>query len=98
MMLPYARHRLAHRARHARSSALGGRSASSIAAPQTDRARQFASEKIALGLGLRKPCGISDRLRLSDILVDLGEASAVCIFGSGIEHLAGCLLYTSDAA
>ena len=81
--------RLADGAGHAGASALGRGRGSSIATTQADRARELADEEVAFGVGLRGPLGVAAGVRLLDVVVDLGEASAVGLLGSRVEHLAG---------
>ena len=68
-------------------SALGRRRGSSLATTQAKRARQLPNEELTLGVGLRSPLGVPDGACLLDVVLDLGEASAVGVLGSRIEHL-----------
>src|SRR5215218_4981297 len=64
MVLGDPGHRLADRAGHAGSSALGGGRGSSFTTTQPKRARELSNEEVALGIGLRGPLGVSDGARL----------------------------------
>ena len=81
-------YRLADRAGHAGSSALGRGRGSSTTTAQAERAGELSNEEVAFGVGLRGPLGVPDGARLLDVVVDLGEASAVGVLGSRVEHLA----------
>src|SRR5918994_6295911 len=82
-------YRLADRAGHADSSPLGGRRGPSVAAMEADGARELANEEVAFGVCLQLSLGVLERARLLDVVVDLGEAPAVGVFGSWVEHFAG---------
>ncbi|HZI92344.1 MAG TPA: hypothetical protein VFD31_12075 [Thermoleophilaceae bacterium] len=81
-------HRLADRAGHTGSGALGRGCSPSIATAQADRARELSNEEVTFGVGLRSTLGVSDGARLLDVVVDLGEASAVGVLGRRVEDLA----------
>jgi hypothetical protein len=89
MVLTDPGHRLADCPGHSGSSALGCGRGSSIATTQAKRVRELANEEVAFGVGLRGPLGVADGMRLVDVVVDLGEASAVGVLGSRVEDLAG---------
>ncbi len=80
--------RLADGAGHSGSSALGRGCGSSIAAAQADCAGELSDEEVAFGVGLRGALGVAGGARLLDVVVDLGETSAVGVLGSRVEHLA----------
>ena len=88
MVLSDPGYRLADRAGHTGSSALGRGCGSSIATTQANRARELSNEEVAFGVGLRGPLGVPDGARLLDVVFDLGEASAVGVLGSRVEDLA----------
>ena len=74
---------------HTGASALGGRSDPSIATAKADRARQLASEEVALGVRLGSTRGVAPGLRLLDVVFDLREAPAIGILGSLVEDRSG---------
>ena len=88
MVLTDPGHRLADRAGHTGSGTFGGGGGSSTTTTQAERARELSNEEVAFGVGLRGPLGVADGARLLDVVVDLGEASAVGVLGSRVEDLA----------
>jgi len=88
MVLTDPGYRLADRAGHTGSSALGRGCGSSIATTQANCARELSNEEVAFGVGLRGPLSVPDGARLLDVVVDLGEASAVGALCSCVEDLA----------
>ena len=82
-------HRLADRAGDADSSALGVRRGASVAATEADGARELTHEEVAFRVCLRLSLGVVEGARLCDVVLDLGEATAVGVLGSRVEHLAG---------
>src|SRR5215212_11253191 len=61
---------------------------SSITATQPKRARQFLDQEVALGVSLRGPLGVADGAGLLEVVVDLGQPSAVGVLGLGVQALA----------
>ena len=80
--------RLAYRASHARSSSLGCGGGAPAATAEAERAGQLSNEEAAFGVGLRGPLVVPGRARLLDVVIDLGEASAVRVLGLRVEELA----------
>ena len=93
MVLTDPGYRLANRAGDTGSSALGRGCGSSIATVQPNRARELSDEEVAFGVSLRGPLGVPNGVRLVDVVFDLGEASAVRVLGSRVEHLASVAQY-----
>jgi hypothetical protein len=89
MVLTNPDYRLADGAGHADSGPLGGRRGPSVAAMEADRARELSNEEVAFGVCLHLSLGVLERARLLDVVLDLGEAPAVRVLGSCVEHLAG---------
>lgn len=89
MVLTNPDYRLADRTRHADSCPLGRRRGPSVAAMEADRARELSNEEVAFGVCLHLSLGLRESARLLDVVLDLGEAPAVGVFGSPVEHLAG---------
>ena len=87
-MLTDPGYRLADGAGHAGASALGRGCGPSITTAQAERAGQLSNEEVAFGVGLRGPLGVAGGARLLDVVVDLGEASAVGVLGLRVEELA----------
>jgi hypothetical protein len=87
MVLTDPGYRLADNAGHTGSSTLGRGCGSSIATTQANRARELSNEEVAFSVGLRGPLSVPDGARLLDVVVDLGEASAVRVLGARVEHL-----------
>jgi hypothetical protein len=56
--------------------------------PPNPNARQLSNQEVALDASLGGPLGVTDGTGLLDIVVDLGEASAVGVLGVGVEALA----------
>jgi hypothetical protein len=81
-------YRLADRTGHTGPGPLGRRRGSPLTATQAKRVRELPDEEVALGVGLRGPLGVPDGASLLDVVVDLGEASAVGVLGSRVDHLA----------
>ena len=81
-------HRLADGAGHTSSRPLRCGRGSSISTAQPDGTRELSKKEVPLGAGLGAPLAIADGVRLLDVVVDLGEASAVRLLGSCVEHLA----------
>ena len=59
------------------SRPLGRRRGASITSTQSDGAGELSNEEVAFGVGLRGPLGVPCSAGLVDVVVDLGEASAV---------------------
>src|SRR5680860_1417772 len=81
-------YRLADGAGHARSSALRGGGGSAFATTQAKCARKLADEEVAFGVDLRGPLGVPGGAGVLEVVVDLGEASAVGKLGLRVEELA----------
>jgi hypothetical protein len=79
---------LADRAGHAGSSALGRGRGSSMTTTEAERAGEFADQEVAFGVGLCGPLGVPDGAGLFEVVVDLGEGSAVGVLGARVEDLA----------
>src|SRR5215211_4408301 len=88
MVLGDPGHRLADRAGHSGSSAFGRGRGSSITPTQPERARQLLNQEVTLGVGLGGPLGVADGMGLLEVVVDLGQASAVGVLGLGVEAFA----------
>ena len=88
MVLGDAGHGLADRAGHRGSGALGRGRGWSITTAQPERARELSNQELALDVGLRGPFGVADGARLFEVVVDLGQASAVGVLGLGVQALA----------
>ena len=88
MVLGDPGHRLADRAGHSGSGALGRRRGSSITATQPERARELLDQEVAFGVGLGGPLGVADGAGLLEVVFDLGQASAVGVLGLGVQDLA----------
>jgi hypothetical protein len=67
------------------SGALGRAHGSSFTTTQAERARELANEEVAFDVGLRCSIGVPDSAGLLDVVVDLGDASAVGVLGPRIE-------------
>src|SRR5688572_33047027 len=80
--------RLADRPGHRGPGALGRGGGPSLATTQAERAGELSNEEVAFGVGLRRPLGVPGGARLLDVVVDLGEASAVGVLGLRVEELA----------
>jgi Molybdopterin cofactor-binding domain len=89
MVLADAGYRVADRAGHTGSSPLGRGRGPSATTTQAKRAGELSNEEAAFGFGLRGPLGVPDGACLLDVVVDLGEASAVGVLGPRVEDLAG---------
>src|SRR4051812_34185155 len=89
MGLTDAGYRLANSTGHPGASAFGGGPSSSRTTAQTKGSGEFSNEEVALGRGLRGPLVVAEVAGLLDVVIDVGEASAVSLPGSGVEHLAG---------
>jgi hypothetical protein len=89
MVLGDPGHRLADRAGHSGSGALGRGRGSSTTTTQPERARQLLDQEVTFGVGLGGPLGVADGTGLLDVVLDLGQASAVGVLGLGVEALAG---------
>lgn len=88
MVLVDAGDRLADRAGDTDSSTFGCGGGSSATTTEAERARQLSNEEVAFGVGLRGSFGVAGGARLLDVVVDLGETSAVGLLGSRMEDLA----------
>src|SRR5215207_3483539 len=89
MVLADPAYGLADRAGHTCSGALGRGRGSSMTAAEAERAGELANEELAFGVGLCGPLGVPDGAGLVEVVVDLGEASAVGVLGAWVEDLAG---------
>src|SRR5215210_2319300 len=89
MVLPNPGHPLADRASDADSSPLGRGSDPPVSAVKADGARELSNEKVAFRVCLRLSLGVLEGARLLDVVLDLGEAPTVGVFGPRVEHLAG---------
>ena len=81
--------RLADGAGHTGSGAFGRRCGSSVSTAQADGAGELSKQEVAFGVGLCGPFAVADGVCLLDVVVDLGEASAVGVLGLRVEHLPG---------
>ncbi len=81
-------HRLADGAGHSGSSAFGRGRGSSITSPESNRTGELANQEVAFGVSLRGPLAVPGSMRLVDVVVDLGEPSAVGVLGLRVEDLA----------
>lgn len=81
-------HRLADRTGYGGSSAFGRGRSSSVATSETERGCELSNEEVAFGLCLGESLGVADGARLLDVVVDLRDAPAVGVPGSGVEDLA----------
>jgi hypothetical protein len=88
MVFTDAGYRLADGAGHTGSGALGRGRGSSATTTQAKRVSELSKEEAAFGVGLRGPLGVPEGARLLDVVVDLGEASAVGVACDGLEP--GC--------
>ena len=88
MVLGDPGHRLADRAGHSGSGALGRGRGSSITTTQPERARELLDQELTLSVGLRGPLGVADGAGLLEVVFDLGQASAVGVLGLGVKALA----------
>src|SRR4051794_15211956 len=73
MVLTDPPHRLADRAGHTGTSALGPGRRPSATPAQAERAGELAHEEVTFGLGLRGLLGVPAFGRLGDVVVDLGQ-------------------------
>ncbi len=78
---------LADGAGHTGSGALGRRGGSSVSTAQANGAGEFSKQEVAFSVGLCGAFAVSGGLRLLDVVVDLGEASPIGVFGLRVEHL-----------
>ena len=78
---------LADGAGHTGSGALGRRGGSSVSTAQANGAGEFSKQEVAFSVGLCGAFAVSGGLSLLDVVVDLGEASAIGVFGLRVEHL-----------
>ena len=88
MVLADPGYRLADRAGHPGSSALGCGCSPSTATTQAVRAGELSDEEVAFGVGLRGAFGVPTGARLVDVVIDLGEASAVGVLCPRVENFA----------
>lgn len=80
---------LSHRARNGASRALRCVTGAPITASHPDSTRQFPYQEVAFGIRLRRARRVAEHLRLRDVLVDLGETTAIRGLGARVEQFAG---------
>ncbi|HKO86149.1 MAG TPA: hypothetical protein VJ140_16685 [Actinomycetota bacterium] len=88
MVLTDPGYRLADRACHTGSGAFGGGGGSSGTSAEAECAGELTDEEVAFRVGLRGSLGVPVGACFLDVVFDLGEAPAVGLFGSRVEHLA----------
>jgi hypothetical protein len=71
-----------------RSSALRRGRGSPFTTTEAECARQFSNQEVAFGLGLGGPLVVPARVRLIEVVVNLGEAPAVGLLGLRVDDLA----------
>ena len=88
MVLADSGHRVADRPGHATRARSDADAARRSRPPRPIARDSSRTRNVAFGVRLRSPLGVSQRTRLVDVIVDLGEAPTVRLLRPCVEDLA----------
>ncbi len=88
VVLSYPGYRVAHRACDGTSGALWGGAGTSVPTSESDGSGQLAQQDLAFDLRLRRTSRVSTRVRVREVLIDLGQPPPICRLGPSVQQLA----------